>query len=88
VTSAFSDRAVIAAQSTVNHPGPGSAESDRLLRYADLKNHNVPFSRPHVDRLEREGRFPRRVRLGPGTVGWWRSEICQWLDEKTAQRGS
>jgi prophage regulatory protein len=68
--------------------GPDHATVDRLLRYAELKEHNIPFSRPHIDRLERDGRFPRRVHLGPATVGWWRSEIWQWLAEKTAERGA
>jgi prophage regulatory protein len=45
------------------------------LRFADLKDHGVFWSRPHVDRLEKANKFPRRVKLGENTVAWIEEEI-------------
>lgn len=48
----------------------------------------VKYSFAHIDRLEREGRFPVRVRLGPHRVAWLESEIDAWIAELVAQRDS
>ncbi len=37
----------------------------------------VLYSPAHVDRLEKSGRFPKRVRLGPCRVGWVESEVLE-----------
>jgi prophage regulatory protein len=58
----------------------------RLLRYSELRERGVPWSRMHIDRLEKAGRFPRRVRLGDRTVGWIESEIDALMAERIAQR--
>ena len=31
-----------------------------------------------IDRLERDGTFPRRRRVGPKAVGWLASELDEW----------
>lgn len=46
----------------------------------------VLYSPAHIARLEAEGRFPKRVRLGQGRVGWVESEIDEWLAAKIAER--
>lgn len=33
---------------------------------------------------EEKGRFPRRIKLGPNSVGWIRSEVEQWLADRAA----
>ena len=33
-----------------------------------------------IYRLEREGEFPQRRRLGPNTVGWLASEVETWVE--------
>ncbi|MBI5444669.1 MAG: AlpA family phage regulatory protein [Deltaproteobacteria bacterium] len=43
------------------------------------------FSRQSIHRLERQGRFPARLQLGPGRVGWLRSSVTRWQEER--QRG-
>lgn len=48
------------------------AMTDRLLSKRDLKQ-IVLYSPQHIARLEKAGRFPKRVRLGPyagSRVGW------------------
>ena len=37
------------------------------------------LSRAQRWRLERSGKFPRRLRLGPHTVRWRLSEILAWI---------
>ena len=37
------------------------------------------LSRAQRWRLEREGKFPLRLRLGPHTVRWRLSEILAWI---------
>jgi prophage regulatory protein len=49
--------------------------NDDFVRFNELEAAGVPWSRPHIDRLERAGKFPRRVRLGANTVAWVRAEI-------------
>ncbi len=40
-----------------------------FLRYPELKGKGIPFSRMHIDRLEKAGKFPRRVTgLGENTI--------------------
>ena len=59
---------------TKERPGP-----DRLLTWAVL-DPVVPYTRQHVGRLERVGKFPRRVQVGPGRVAWREREIRAWFD--------
>ncbi|SHJ23803.1 transcriptional regulator, AlpA family [Malonomonas rubra DSM 5091] len=57
---------------------------DQIIRPRDLKS-VVGLSKCHVDRLEREGMFPQRVRLGKAACGWRYSEIKEWFE--TRERG-
>jgi prophage regulatory protein len=47
----------------------------------------VPFSAAHLARLEKAGRFPRRVKLGACRVGWVESEVAEWIANAMAERG-
>lgn len=38
------------------------------------------FSRTHIYRLERLGRFPRRRKLGLAKIAFVRSEVHAWMD--------
>jgi prophage regulatory protein len=57
-----------------------------MLAFHDLADRGVRFSRMHVDRLERLGKFPKRVKIGANSVAWIESEIDAWVDEKIAAR--
>lgn len=46
----------------------------------------VLYSPAHIDRLEKEGKFPKRVRLSNSRVGWLVSEVQEWLQERVAER--
>jgi prophage regulatory protein len=60
----------------------------RFLRFPQLKTEKgIPWSRMHIDRLEKAGKFPARVRLGPNTVAWPETEIDAYGEAKLAERG-
>ena len=40
----------------------------------------VPYTPQHILRLEKEGKFPKRIRIGARRVGWWLHEVLAWLD--------
>ena len=48
----------------------------------------VLYSPAHIARLEAEGRFPKRVKLGAGRVGWVDEEVQNWLHARIAERDS
>ena len=60
---------------------------DRLID-AKERRRLVPFSDMHVWRLERDGRFPKRIKIGPNRVAWQLSEILAWIEAKARARNS
>ena len=57
----------------------------RILSKRQLKE-LVLYSPQHIARLEKAGKFPRRIQLGSNRVGWLESEVLEWLQEKLAAR--
>lgn len=48
----------------------------------------IPFTRQHILRLEKSGKFPQRFKIGARRVGWLLSEIEAWVGERAALRTS
>jgi prophage regulatory protein len=46
----------------------------------------VLYSPAHIARLEADGRFPKRVALGSGRVGWVDYEVENWILARIAER--
>ena len=46
----------------------------------------VPFSPNHLRRLEAQGDFPRRIRIGANRIAWLRDEVEQWLAARVEAR--
>tara|TARA_R110002072_G_scaffold103657_4_gene227423 strand:+ start:178 stop:378 length:201 start_codon:yes stop_codon:yes gene_type:complete len=46
----------------------------RIIDWKQLKELQ-PYSRQHIARLEKAGKWPKRVRLGQNRVGWVHDEI-------------
>lgn len=44
------------------------------------------YSPQHIDRLEKAGQFPQRVRLGRCRVGWIEAEVIEWLQQRIDER--
>lgn len=42
----------------------------------------VPLSLQTLWRLEKAGRFPRRVQISEGRVGWYADEIAAWQEQR------
>jgi prophage regulatory protein len=61
--------------------------ADRILRERDVRT-MTGLSRSTRWRLERAGMFPRKRRLSPGAVGWFESEVADWLASRTEQPGA
>ncbi|PCG08883.1 AlpA family transcriptional regulator [Sphingomonas ginsenosidimutans] len=43
---------------------------------------SVGLSQATINRLHRAGDFPRKVRIGPNSTGWWESEIDAWKADR------
>jgi predicted DNA-binding transcriptional regulator AlpA len=71
-------RLVVASTSTPDAP-------DTLLRYREVIA-RCGIARQTIDRLERKGKFPRRVRIGRATR-WSAKAIQRWIDEQIARTG-
>ena len=44
----------------------------------------VGVSRPTIDRWRNAGRFPEALQLGSQAIGWRRSDLDAWLNERPA----
>jgi predicted DNA-binding transcriptional regulator AlpA len=50
------------------------------LSYEDLQARGIRYSRVHLQRLEHEGLFPQRIRIGGGNfIAWFDDEIDDYL---------
>lgn len=49
-----------------------------LIRFPDVAKRTA-LSRVTIWRLEREGRFPKRVQLGTNSVAWVEAEVDEWI---------
>jgi prophage regulatory protein len=67
----------------------GEATSMKILTYDDLKPQmGISYSRVQIWRLEKQNKFPKRLRLGPGRHGWLESELNEWIAARAAERDS
>lgn len=56
----------------------------RILRRGDIRA-ITGLGKSRIDELERQGRFPRRVRISDRAVGWRSDEVEAWI--KARPRG-
>lgn len=57
-----------------------------LVSKKELKALGIPYSFQHIARLEKAGKFPKRVTLGQCRVAWVYREVCDWVEARIAQR--
>lgn len=61
------------------------ANNRELLRYPELRDrYSIPYTPEHLIRMEKEGRFPRRIKLSHRCVMWRAEDIEAWLDSRAA----
>lgn len=53
----------------------------QIIRRPEVRRRTA-LSDSTLDRLERQGDFPRRRRLGPYSVGWLEDEVARWIEER------
>jgi predicted DNA-binding transcriptional regulator AlpA len=51
-----------------------------LLSYEDLKAFGITYSRMTLWRRQKDGTFPKAVRLGGNRIAWRRDEILAFID--------
>ena len=52
--------------------------NDRIILEAERKQ-RTSISRSTVWRMEKEGKFPKRRDVSDGRIGWFESEIDEWI---------
>ncbi len=65
---------------------PTDHEADRIVRDQEAAK-MTGTSRTTRWRLERDGKFPERVQVSPGAIGWLYSELQEWIQERATHRG-
>ncbi len=60
-------------------------EDVRLIAIGELRQ-LVPFSDAHLWRLEKAGKFPKRIKLSNHRVAWSFREIRLWIEDKKGKR--
>lgn len=69
---------------TTNHAvatEPSNDLPERIIRAKEVVE-VTGLSRTTLWRMERTGKFPARVSLGVGSVGWRNSEVSQWINNR------
>lgn len=51
---------------------------DNILRMPEVQR-RTSLSAATIYRREKSGTFPARIRLGPKMVGWYESDIGEWI---------
>jgi prophage regulatory protein len=62
-----------------------TSRSNCLIIRHELRQ-TVPYTPQHILRLEKQGKFPRRVQVGPNRVAWLESEVEAWVAARVAAR--
>lgn len=57
----------------------------RIIRKPELLS-KIGLSDATIYRMEKAGRFPKRMQLGGNSVGWVESEVVEWVESRKAQR--
>ena len=60
--------------------------AQRLIPYEALKAKCIGYSKPHLWRLEKANKFPKRVPIGAGRYGYIEAEIDAYIAGKIAER--
>jgi prophage regulatory protein len=60
--------------------------AQRLIPYEALKTKCIPYSKPHLWRLEKASKFPKRVPIGAGRYAYVEAEVDAWIDARIAER--
>lgn len=54
---------------------------DRMVREVECKNLSS-LSRTRRWELEKQGKFPKRIKISERAVGWLLSDLMNWMEER------
>lgn len=60
--------------------------SQIVLNRQDLAKLGIRVSNSSLLRWERNGRFPRRIRMAGTSVAWLKSEVDAWFEARAEER--
>jgi prophage regulatory protein len=61
-------------------------EKDALVTYAEIKSVTGRlYSRTHIARLIKEGKFPKPVPVNGRSIAWRKSDLTAWTAAKLAK---
>jgi prophage regulatory protein len=61
----------------------------RLLSFGELKRlKGIPYSKAHLHRLVRDGKFPRPIKIGENRNAWIEEEVDAHIEAKIAERNT
>ena len=58
--------------------------ADRIIRHPGVKE-KTGLGVTAVDRLEKKGDFPKRIKITERAVGWSEKAVDKWVDDRLAQ---
>jgi prophage regulatory protein len=62
-------------------------DTSRRLIFPDEVYSLIRYSAQHLRRLEDQGDFPRRIRIGANRIAWSRAAVEQWVSERMGAQG-
>ena len=69
----------ITAEPHTPSPRPATKKQSRLLNFNELETlKGIKYTRQHIDRLEKEGKFPKRIKIG-ARIYWYEHEIDEYV---------
>jgi predicted DNA-binding transcriptional regulator AlpA len=57
-----------------------------VLTHRDLQARGIRWTRQHLHRLAKAGKFPQPFKLGDRTNAWTEDQINEYLEQRVAQR--
>jgi prophage regulatory protein len=63
-----------------------NAPAYRLLDADDLRAKGIKYSRMHLYRLMKAGRFPKTIRVGDNRNAWIEAEVDAYIATRIAER--
>ena len=78
---------ILSASSQLMRCYMSSLKPDHIIG-APKRREMVPYSDMHIWRLEKAGKFPKRIRLGVHRVGWSNREIQEWIAARKKERAT
>lgn len=61
---------------------PTQIENFKIIKFPEVNNLLGGVSKRTLQRWEKSGKFPKRIKLSEQSVGWILDDIHRWIGEK------